>query len=122
MLVRKELKVKGNQLKIAIGSCHNANTRNNSIFSQVVKYSPDVYVWLGDAVYLDSGNKTCKNISLSTLIVNYWKWKYQNVEKTTEEKYRIFNVTFNDYSKSNDINECRLCVNEEIVPNYRSLG
>ena len=52
--------VKDSLVKIAIGSCHDAARKNNKIFSSIVDYSPNLYIWLGDAVYLDGGNKTCK--------------------------------------------------------------
>jgi phosphodiesterase/alkaline phosphatase D-like protein len=59
-LRNRELHVSNeSEIKIAIGSCHKTK-RNNKIFSTIYDYNPDLYVWLGDAVYLDdSANFTC---------------------------------------------------------------
>ena len=41
-------------IKVSFGSCFKWNLdQDSSIFSQIKKHSPDVFVWLGDAAYLD---------------------------------------------------------------------
>eukprot|EP00347_Sterkiella_histriomuscorum_P017539 403348950 len=86
-LINRVHQVGGSDIKIAVGSCHDSIRINNTIFKTVLDYNPDVYVWLGDAVYLDRGNKS----------FSFQKMRYVNVEKSFEQKQAIFDITFNDW-------------------------
>jgi len=48
------LLVSGKNTKIAFGSCHGHLFQSNYlIFESIANYHPDIYIWLGDAVYAD---------------------------------------------------------------------
>ncbi len=74
------MRIQNDPIKIAIGSCHDNSRlpKNTSslIFKSIAQWKPDVYLWLGDAVYLDRGDKR-------------WSWtkmKTVNTEKSQEAK------------------------------------
>ena len=45
-------------IRIAFGSCYGPfeNDDTAEIFNVIVRDEPDVFIWLGDAVYLDLGS------------------------------------------------------------------
>ena len=40
-------------IKIAFGSCYGKPGKSNNIFETIAKDEPDVWIWLGDATYID---------------------------------------------------------------------
>ena len=83
----KKLEIKNKDfVNIGVGSCFDLANRPNNILESVVKENFDLFVWLGDAVYLDE----------SEMLFSWSKLRYINVESTLEEKYRVFNITYHD--------------------------
>ena len=42
-------------IRIAFGSCYGKPGRTTSIFETIGREEPDVWIWLGDATYIDMG-------------------------------------------------------------------
>jgi alkaline phosphatase D len=70
--------------KIAFGSCnHNYNYTNPTLWKSVLSFHPDLFLWLGDAIYADRGSFPFSSKITSPTI---WKAKYDTVKST--EYYR----------------------------------
>ena len=73
-------------IKLALGSCHDSSRLKNDsmIFKSIRDVEPDLFIWLGDAVYLDRG------------LEKRWNWKtmgYDRIERGFQEKRQIFDKT-----------------------------
>jgi len=85
-LTSRHLSVPGSNITLGIGSCHDSirqikNTGNlaqsnasiSGIFHSIKDvYRPDLFIWLGDAVYLDRGDKWW----------SWWRMRWINTEKS----------------------------------------
>ena len=83
----RHLNIASTKINLALGSCHDSSRLSNdsSIFRAIMdKGKPDLFIWLGDAVYLDRGLK------------KKWDWNtlsYQKIERTEDEKRERFDLT-----------------------------
>lgn len=76
--------------KIAFGSCHGHLYQSNyEIFSSISKYDPDIYIWLGDAVYADL--ESWPN-PMSEKYLPGWKDQYKTL-KSNEHYQKLRNST-----------------------------
>ena len=80
------LRTENPTIKLALGSCHDSSRLKNDsmIFKSIRESEPDLFIWLGDAVYLDRG------------LEKRWNWSkvgYERIERGVQEKIRIFNKT-----------------------------
>ena len=41
------------KVKIAFGSCFNPLEKEHSIFKDITRYDPQIFIWLGDFAYTD---------------------------------------------------------------------
>lgn len=71
---------------IGIGSCHKNDLKDSSIWNDIVKRNPDLWVWLGDIVYADTEDmsemkkeydllkfdKSYQNLIQSTEVIGIW--------------------------------------------------
>jgi alkaline phosphatase D len=83
--------------RIAFGSC-NDNADDDRIWSAISSKSPDLWIWLGDIVYMDSKKvKNTQDGNDSDVIKNMhqtWQKLYEN------EEYNKFVQTLPNNSKS----------------------
>lgn len=66
--------------KIAFGSCNgNYNYSNPSLWKSVLSFHPDLFIWLGDAIYADRGSLPFSSKIADPIV---WKSKYDSVKST----------------------------------------
>ena len=80
----------GDITKIAVGSCYGQfNMKNTEILTSITNWKPDLYIWLGDAVYADLISYADK-----LEISNYQQWKKAFADfKSTPEYSLLLNTT-----------------------------
>lgn len=76
--------------RIAFGSCNNMfRQRNPQLYNSIVKWNPDLFVWLGDTVYADTLSFPLRS---SETKESQWRGKYTSF-KTTPEYTQLMNST-----------------------------
>ena len=65
-------------IKIAFGSCYGKPGKSNNIFETIGKDEPDVWIWLGDATYIDFDEITEYMSDINSPTAEHAKARFQD--------------------------------------------
>ena len=53
-------------MRIAFGSCYGIEDHKSNIFETIAEDKPDLWIWLGDAAYVDTGDTIWSSLGISS--------------------------------------------------------